>query len=534
MRHYFHKPYLIPLLAAMLCTAPLINAQALETSAEEAEEIRAFLQEYNDRMMEGFGETNEIVLDGELTVEQADGYYAATMPHISMLMPDGGKFDMGIVAYNIVPGDEENTWKITAALPTPMYFYEPAGDLVGRIELGQQNFAGIYNSTKKMWTRYNATYKDIQFQSVQDDLTLSFDEVIGRQNFVSVENNADALSGSGVLEANGFAVRGNDGEFTVGKMAIDFSMDQFNFKAAETFTEEMTALEKAAAESGGSLPDTFSFSEFTENLLDVFNGMEFTFTLNDISLTPPPAANNEGMPEKLAFGEFLYGFGLNGLQEDKLSMKLRLGYDGLEVEPLDQAFAETLPTKVNFDISAVDLPHRRLLQTGEQIFEQSQTVPNANPTMLMMPLMAQLPQMMTEAGTKIMISDISVATPTVEANSKGEVLSDNTSAMGYTGTLTTRIHNLDTFLGILQDKAQDPEIDPKMKQQIMQTIQAAGFLQMIGQIEEGSDGKTRIYKVEIRPTGEILLNGTNMQTMMGGMGGNMGNGMEAQQETPAQ
>ncbi len=75
--------------------------------------------------------------DGDVTVERADDFYAVTSPSISLHhKTKNSVVDVGMIAANIIPIQETadmNSWRVSLALPTPIFFFEEqaqAGQLV--------------------------------------------------------------------------------------------------------------------------------------------------------------------------------------------------------------------------------------------------------------------------------------------------------------------------------------------------------------------------------------------------------------------
>lgn len=107
---------------------------------------------------------------GSVTVEQADGYYAFTLPHITYTDSKGVRSEIGMLAINATP-DAGNDWKISVALPTPISSYDTTGTEAFRTDIGTQSATGVWNEKLGHFTSVNAKLGNVQLNDLLKQTT---------------------------------------------------------------------------------------------------------------------------------------------------------------------------------------------------------------------------------------------------------------------------------------------------------------------------------------------------------------------------
>lgn len=137
---------------------------------------------------------------GLITIEQADGYYALTLPAITYTDAKGIKSDIGMVAVNAVP-QENNEWKISLALPTPINSYNANGSQQFKTDIGTQNATGIWNEKLGHFTSVNATFGNINMNNLKDQGTITIGALTLNSQLAEEELISDAGIWSGRADA---------------------------------------------------------------------------------------------------------------------------------------------------------------------------------------------------------------------------------------------------------------------------------------------------------------------------------------------
>ena len=143
MRLSFPRPITAAaILLAALGVASPARAQTSDGDVQKLEGIFTQLLEQYKALTEANGA--ELVEEGNILVEPSDHYYAITLPHLTVQQKDGAYTDIGMIAVNALPGDAAGQWKMTMAVPTPIIHYDSKKNPVVSVNIGQQNFAGVW------------------------------------------------------------------------------------------------------------------------------------------------------------------------------------------------------------------------------------------------------------------------------------------------------------------------------------------------------------------------------------------------------
>ncbi|PZQ44918.1 MAG: hypothetical protein DI551_09075 [Micavibrio aeruginosavorus] len=147
---------------------------------------------------------------GLITVEQANGYYAFTLPHITYTDSKGVRSEIGMVAVNATPA-EGNDWKISVALPTPISSFTSGGSEAVRTDIGTQSATGIWNEKLGHFTQLSAKLGNIRINDLIDQSTAT----IGSLQLTSqlAEQDAEAYTGTAVATLDNISFFNADTNF---------------------------------------------------------------------------------------------------------------------------------------------------------------------------------------------------------------------------------------------------------------------------------------------------------------------------------
>lgn len=174
--------------------APAAKAQDNDARAQILKgQIEGFLENQKSMALK-----NGCKLDakGEVTVEKASGYYAFTLPNITYIDSKGVRSEIGMLALNATP-QENNEWKVSFALPTPVTSYGAGGGEMFRTDIGNQTTSGVWNEKLGHFTSLNAKLDNVRFNNLVDQGTVT----VGAFGLVSQLNEQDAGAYTGTAQA---------------------------------------------------------------------------------------------------------------------------------------------------------------------------------------------------------------------------------------------------------------------------------------------------------------------------------------------
>jgi len=190
-------------LLAFLVFAAVLPAQAQDTNARAQilkGQLEGFLENQKSVALKN---GCKLATKGEITVEQANGYYAFTLPHITYTDSKGVRSDIGMVAVNAVP-QANNEWKISLALPTPINSFGSGGGEQFRTDIGTQNANGIWNEKLGHFVSVDANYGNIRLSNLQDQSTVTIGALA--VNSQLQENDPEAYTGKAVVTADNISI----------------------------------------------------------------------------------------------------------------------------------------------------------------------------------------------------------------------------------------------------------------------------------------------------------------------------------------
>lgn len=498
--------YAAPATAAMSAT----DGQRLKTLfSDMVEHYR------NEAKLQG----GDLLTEGPVMVEPGDNYFAITLPHLTALSADGTKINIGMIAINAVPGDQTQEWKMTLAMPTPITLYDAKGRESGVLEIGSQNFAGVFHESFKNFVRLNAQYKDI-----------SFYDPVGKAKITIADSKAiyDLKQGSNKLwsgpmkltASNIQGIFGSSG--AAGKIAsinLDSTVKDYSIEEANAYNEKMEALLESLEVDSPSVSSPHAvgiYNTVFDYLTTVWDGFGSDFTINGMEFMTPATADKPASTFKV--GKVGFGFMADGLKSNKVMLHPTLTLSGLTITPPPAALDQIAPDSLNLDLALNNLPLKQLSELGKKSLEQSTQSPESG-ALVMQNTVAMAQKLLTDAGATIKVVNTGASkSGQYDLLLNGSAAANIQALLGGTAKLRLEVFGLETILASLQAIANDPATSAENKASASNALQALTFLQVVGQQGTNAKGQPiRSYDVEVTADGKQLLNGTDLMTLMGTM-----------------
>lgn len=454
--------------------------------------------------------------EGDVTVTPAEGYYAVTLPHLTLISSGGERVEIGIVAINAIKDKKPDQWKMTVALPTPIIGYSADGNISTITKIGAQNFAGVWNEKMRSFIMMDARYKDISITTKNEGIAVKIPEIAVSGNLN--ETKPGLLSGPMNFVLTGLsATFDDDGSLlTVGKISLNSGIKDYALDAVAAFEEKMEAIEalqKQGHEKDASKAHAQAlYNMVSEFMTSAWDGVSFSATLENATLTQAAGAGQRDT--KFGLDSAGFGLELNGFRSNNVSMHLTWQYKNLKILPTPPEFMETAPTNMNVDVSLNQLPLREMLDLGKSALHASLATPEAGNLVLLQTAMT-LPQMLTKAQVNASVNDISVGNENYQANMTGRFVANLNALRGFTGTLHAEITGLDYLIMSLNSRVKKIAPDSPRRDNIMNMLNSLNALQSNGRVEQSS-AKKWIYDFELNEKGETLLNGKDMGALLPG------------------
>lgn len=494
-----------------------------KTSPEKAAELRQMFNEVLDGYQSQVSGGATMEYSGELTVEERDFYYAVTLPHIAVLLADGSRTEIGIVAINALEGDKPDTWKMTVALPTPIVYYAPDGSPFISIDIGSQNFAGVWHNKFKNFVKQKAQYQNVVISALSGECgtAVPCDVKVNDIKVVYdlVEGSNGRWSGPSKIVLEGLATNldKNGGSFSIGKMNMSGSVKDYSIEAALEYQEKIMAInelyEEGSEEALSSAHVMGLYNMVADFFSTVWDGFDLKMSVEDVSFSDGGVAGGKG---NFNLGKFAMGFAMDGFLSQNVGMKFGVSYDGFELPDVSEDLSVTAPDKMVMDLRINNLPFSRIVEMGRTSLQATVERPETAQMLGMQALMT-MPQLMTEAGTNVEIKDSFFGNDNYDVNMNAVLTADVAAAKGLYGDGRVSIWGLQKLLGLANQQMSNASLAEDKKSKLMGVVQMATMLQMMGQQEQDKKGRDVLsYNFELTKDGRSLLNGGDLNALMGG------------------
>lgn len=457
-------------------------------------------------------ESASLIREGDLIIEDSGSYYAVTLPHLKYQTVDGYT-DIGMIAVNAVPEDD-NKWKMTLALPTPIVVYNMEGAPVVTTDIGAQNFTGIWDDTVKYFTASKAIYRDIKLSDPAQKLVMNVPEIA--MAFKMEETAPDRWTGPMELVINGLNFTGQAGATgSIKSLKINSTVTDYSFKEAMAYQDKLNALNENYTEGGEDNSGVHTvglYNMITEFIGNAWEGFDFDIAVEGVNLHTPASVDKDATDIMLGNGHF--GFGMNGFRTGTVTIDYKMGYSDITITPAPEGFDESTPQYLTLDFSINSLPYKELAELGKNSIQGSIVAPEMAKIMGIQALM-QAPQLLTKAGTNLTIRHADLGNEVYILETVGELVTDIQAVMGIVGDVRIRLKGLPELIETLDKAVSDPTIGETHKKKLQDLLGGLAILQMAGQIEKNDAGEEiRVYNIKITADGKALLNGTDIGVFM--------------------
>ena len=445
---------------------------------------------------------------GEVTVEQADNYYAVTLPYLQVLHNDGSRFKLGIISINAAPHTKGGQWKMTIAFPTHMATLDRNDNETFRVTIGGQQAAGIFHEDTRQFSKLDAQYRNLQIESLTPAREVSIDAITMRFDFNEGQNGY--WSGPGYIAVNNMQAKRPDGfkVASVGEIKGSFQVDQWNPAAQNTYRERLMALAEKGALDAPKMSEQDS-KELGAALLDVFtkglNGFQNALAVSDLTLSKPSSL--DGKTETINIDNAKIAFDMKGFFSDSVNLGVNFAYNGFDLSSMPTQDKDVIPNKANIDIQVKNVPYKQLMNIGENTMNAANNDPKQAMQLAGLTLMMKLPAVLSQAGTRIELSDNVLGNALYNATLNAAIKADLAAVNNATANASLVFQGLDALIERTQTIAANP--DNKNAASIGNLNDQLRFLQSIGK----QQGDTYTFDFVMDAQGQMLMNGQDLKAL---------------------
>lgn len=499
---------------------------------------------------------------GDVTVEPAQNYYAVTLPYLKIKQATGSKLDLGMVAVNAIPSSEAGQWKVAVAMPTPIRFYDRIGTLEAEISVGSQRMAGIWVEEAMNFLKLDSVYENILVTDAGGKTLASIPNVTLSNDFAVT--GPQKWSGPYALSASNITINipEENAKGTIGSIFVKGEVNGFKINSLNAFQSEMQDIgSKLEADAMQNMADGKATDNTKEQVNRITNAMfdyltdfsessSVSIGATDVAVEfPKPAAANatdagaEGAMERVKFGKLVMDFGMKDITEQAATLGFGIELAGIDVptEGIDPAtagkvafFDVYIPDSFALKMALEKFPFREILNTAAKAStdiiqnstnpEQAQIAPAPDAADF-----AKIEALALELGTTIKLIDTYVSNDLYRVSIDTNLRANPATPYKFVGTADMKISGLNEVVAKIGEDMQ--KADPQMQAQLQQALGGISMLQMFGQqAQDPATGKVvHNYHFEIKDTGQMMLNGADLSTIMNA---GAGAGQQPQQGVP--
>ena len=458
-----------------------ISAKAANISSEGAERLQSLFQNILIQREKKFEsrQDSSLEIDGVVTVEPADTYYAITWPQMTINRVNGDSLKIGLIAMNAAPHDVLGQYKITTALPTPIIGKNASGIEDINIAIGSQNIAGIFDEKLNNFVKMDAQLSDVRIildsgaalatiPSLKVRYDLKPDEYEG-------ENNHRRWSGPSRFEISDFKLTQADksAELTIEKFVIASELKNF---ASEAFGKI-------------SSQDTPPLSP-----LKLSDGASLRIALSNLSASAPD--QQETFTLKSGSFAFSYKNALSGNASASASLKFK----DLNASKIPDDVKALLPKNATLNLTQHNIP----LEAIDDTLANSGAMTGK---ILSLPILFKIPAILAQAGSYLEARNSNLNNDEYNIDFSSILRADLTAVNSATASGTLRFSGLDKVLARAQVIGTDLHGSPYA----LPVRNLARFLERLkpmGRVETDPEkGFIHIFDLEMNKQGHFLING---------------------------
>jgi len=507
------KHFALFALILLVLSAPSHAAEINEKGAKHLKSLFEDMINYQKKVSE-LTQGGEFIYQGEVSVEPSGDFYAVTLPHASVLYPDGRRVEIGIVSINASPYDQEKQWKMAVAMPTPMMVLDKDGQVLMKINIGAQRAAGIWHEDMQHFIKLDARYENIVIDSEKEDFLVTIPNITALYDLQ--EEPGGTWSGPAQITLGGMKMDfGENSNMSVDQLKLHVNLLSYNPKAVKNYREKILAMIEAAQSPDDQAVSTGHKLGFYNMMLDLLgeigDGFTAQYEFTNLNVTKPGLPGKD--PDKFHIGKAFMGFDMTGFLKDQVTIATRIGFDDLSMSSDSDDYSDLSPSAVNFDTVIEDIPFKQIANLGKNTLQGSLEQPGIS-KLAGLGFVMKVPALLSQAGTTITINNNSFGNAIYNVLLNGKIRADISALNSATAALRATITGLDRIVELIAAKGDAAEADSDEATKFQQMAAKLQILQVMAKTEKDAAGNTlHILDFEMNPMGQMLVNGQDLKTM---------------------
>lgn len=478
-------PFKFAQIFAVSCLILLFNvpsAYAVEINDAGAKNLKKTLSAHLESYKKSFQNTGgTLKTDGDITIEQGDGYYAATLPAATFETATGENIKFGLIAVNAIPTDNSDNWKISMAIPTPILITDKDDTILQRIDIGAQNMGGLWSTKLENFAKLKAQYDDIKFTDIKSGSFFNIRKVFLNSD---LEEKKDGLwSGPTNFTLSEFSVGKPDTKQNLTLKEMSATVNIGNY-AHDKFKKTQEKLKTTSKRDTGN---------YLLDILTATGDASAQFTLKGLNINSQKERDNVQSIDLIQFG-----FSSKIPNNNTVDQSLGFGYSGLKLKDSAKNTA-LIPAQLKTSLSLEKLPFLEVSKFAEEAIGNNKD--SSAKQVAATKALNFLPQKLKEAGTILSLKNTSFGNSLYNINIDGDLKAESSAKMGGIGSFNIETTGLDTIMKELQTMPNGQKI--------------AQQLTLFRMVSDEKDNKN-IAHIKLDKAGNITINDKDISALMDG------------------
>lgn len=483
MTFKFVQIFTISCLTLLISVFPTYAVEINDAGAKDLKTmLSTHIENYKKSIQNSGGDLKP---EGEITIEQGNGYYAATLPATTYQTAAGENIKIGLIAMNAIPTDNPNDWKISMAIPTPILIVDENDTTIRRIDIGEQNMGGLWSKKLEGFSKLKAHYNDIKFTNIEKGGFFNIDKV--SLNSDLEEKKEGLWSGpTNFILSNFSAVKPNaEQAFALKEISAVIDIDDYAHHEIKKAKEKIQKMSKTEEKKdiGGHL----------FNILGSMGDFSAQFNLKNLEINSQTESNNLKAIDLIQFG-----YSSATPKDNNINQSFNIGYSGLQFKDQAEDLA-LIPRQFKTSLSLENFPLLEVVQFAEEAIGSNKD--SSAKQVAATKAINFLPQKLKEAGTVLLLKNTSFGNPLYDVDINGELKAEASSKIGGTGFLNIETKGIDAVMKELQG-----------------TEKGAKYAQQLTMFRMISDekGDKNVARIRLNEAGNVTVNDKDVSALMGG------------------
>ncbi len=433
---------------------------------------------------------------GPMTVSPSAGGFRAEATEMVADIGKDHRIALGTIGIDLTP-EPGGAWGFATVVPSPLVVTDGAGKPELEITVESQKLEGHWRPDIQALTGLDVTLHGLKLTPAAGGPPVT----VGSLALAGALTETRPGHWGGPLTLTGEALvvpwAGGHGQVRLGSASLEGRVSGL----------DLTTLlsRRAQARPPGDAPATrVGLRSLARHYLamvhDLVDGGALGLHLADLSITLPTSGTS------VTIGRIAYRETLEGLEQGKPTLSASYEYGALAVAP-PPSLQDFLPTAAKFSLTAQDLPGNALWQ----VIDRGLGADSHDGGALVKTALFEAEDALTRAGSLLTLEALNLDTPATTAALAGQMRYDAAAALGLVGHYDMTIRGFDAAMKAFQAP---PGAEP-LGEEARTILSMLTMVQVMGLPAKDAAGReARTYKVEVAPSGAVVLNGADISMLV--------------------